>query len=436
MTRQLDRRGDFRELDDLSDPEFNELYLDAMSGARDPTDIDLDFYGDEQPVNGLNAQVSSFDVANCWKETGSLPATPPNSTPTKARQASPSPAQQQVGGLDPPSPAAPLPALRIKNEEPSIPDSNPNHVEQPALHNPYAGVLYAWQLSESVDSFLARLPPSITPQTKSRRWIFICNPYVKQTFAPKEPAPSNKVRGCEDEAPQPAEGMDLPTFLQGGMERLHILSNFIEGAEDANLPPSRKSLEIRNERTRAGRDILHLWMLFPTAEKVDQVWCLVAMATAKGELGIAAKVEPRPIPTVPGPVKKGRLICIYTYDFRDKGDIKRVLSKMRDLGLVAAPGDGKRCWYKTDLALAHRTAQNVDSYRMQLPGGVDGRVVDMLSEDFEADGRDSDASVVAMWIHSFEAAMPADSGHSVGDELLGSPKHTESLKIHSVVENP
>ncbi|RYP25231.1 hypothetical protein DL765_000112 [Monosporascus sp. GIB2] len=35
IARELGRRGDFREPGELSDPEFNELYLDAMSGALD-----------------------------------------------------------------------------------------------------------------------------------------------------------------------------------------------------------------------------------------------------------------------------------------------------------------------------------------------------------------------------------------------------------------
>ncbi|KAL6831902.1 hypothetical protein V8C40DRAFT_285341 [Trichoderma camerunense] len=33
MALELKRRGDFRNVDDLSDPEFNELYLDAISGS-------------------------------------------------------------------------------------------------------------------------------------------------------------------------------------------------------------------------------------------------------------------------------------------------------------------------------------------------------------------------------------------------------------------
>jgi hypothetical protein len=42
MARELKRRGDFRDVEDLSDPEFNDLYLDAMSGS-------LEFMDDTAP---------------------------------------------------------------------------------------------------------------------------------------------------------------------------------------------------------------------------------------------------------------------------------------------------------------------------------------------------------------------------------------------------
>jgi hypothetical protein len=76
-------------------------------------------------------------------------------------------------------------------------------------------------------------------------------------------------------------------------------------------------------------------MLFPDPTRVNEVWELVARATARNELGIAAKVAPRDPGTPP---EKDRLICIYTADFRDKADIGRVLERMRQLGLVQSTG--------------------------------------------------------------------------------------------------
>jgi hypothetical protein len=91
-------------------------------------------------------------------------------------------------------------------------------------------------------------------------------------------------------------------------------------------------------------------MLFCPPAEVNEVWEIVAKATANNELGIAAKVAPRPIED---DSRKDRLICVYTTDFTDRADIGRVLQKLRELRLVEARGryiyykPGKRkSWYK------------------------------------------------------------------------------------------
>jgi GT2 family glycosyltransferase len=76
-------------------------------------------------------------------------------------------------------------------------------------------------------------------------------------------------------------------------------------------------------------------MLFCSPGEVNEVWGIVARATANNELGIAAKVAPRPENEDP---RKDRLVCIYTPDFRDKEDIARVLQRLRELKLVEARG--------------------------------------------------------------------------------------------------
>lgn len=84
-------------------------------------------------------------------------------------------------------------------------------------------------------------------------------------------------------------------------------------------------------------------MLFPNEREIDDVWQKVATHTANGDLGIAAKVEPKP--SAGEGTKVERLICIYTYNFRDMDDVKRVLGKLRVTGVVA----GRQIWYKTGM---------------------------------------------------------------------------------------
>ena len=107
--------------------------------------------------------------------------------------------------------------------------------------------------------------------------------------------------------------------------------------------------DVAKERREAVDDLKELaaacnvlsgkWMLFPEPGSVNEVWGKVARATANGELGTAAKAETRV------DSEKERLICVYTKDFRDKNDVARVLSRMRELELVR-PG-GRYIYYKS-----------------------------------------------------------------------------------------
>ncbi|KAF5022757.1 hypothetical protein F66182_5172 [Fusarium sp. NRRL 66182] len=210
------------------------------------------------------------------------------------------------------------------------------------LHNPYAGVHYAWQLTETVDEFLARLPPKTTDITEDTPWIFICNPYIPRLD--KSMAQNQLSRGNEDEAPE-EEGSKTALVMEAGLERLELVAKFNEGIKKSNKVLSTQEREMNREKRQASEDILNLahaakvragkWMLFCSPAEVNDVWEIVAKATANNELGIAAKVAPRP---VDGDSRKDRLICVYTTDFADKVDVGRVLQKLRELRLVETRG--------------------------------------------------------------------------------------------------
>lgn len=92
--------------------------------------------GDEEMVNGLEARVDSFDVDAWWRE--------------------------RDGGLVIPgqrSENLPTPSCRLHNSFGHLPSC-------------------AWQLTETVEAFLKRLPPSTTDATPEVPWIWICNPYL------------------------------------------------------------------------------------------------------------------------------------------------------------------------------------------------------------------------------------------------------------------
>lgn len=79
--------------------------------------------------------------------------------------------------------------------------------------------------------------------------------------------------------------------------------------------------------------------MFCEADEVDAVWAVIARGTASNELGIAAKVAPRG-----NDDRQPRLLCVYTKDFKDMDDVTRVVSKMRDLGVITMKG--KPIYYK------------------------------------------------------------------------------------------
>jgi hypothetical protein len=100
-------------------------------------------------------------------------------------------------------------------------------------------------------------------------------------------------------------------------------------------------------------------MIFCQANEVNDVWAVVARATANNELGIAAKVSPDD-----GDDRKDRVICIYTKDFTDMKDVSRVVHKLKQLGVIDSRG--KPIYYKCGkLKLRSRILQTADKAQMR-----------------------------------------------------------------------
>ncbi|SPO01339.1 uncharacterized protein DNG_04015 [Cephalotrichum gorgonifer] len=270
-------------------------------------DIDSDFYGDEEVKSDLTRRVEQLDTQMWWD----------------GRRA-----------------AAPVPQSRQQE----TPDTS-------HLHNAYDGVPHAWQLSETLDDFFSRLPPLTTIASPDTPWIYICNPHVVRKH--KSDGQNQHSKGNENEGTE-EEGSNLAVANEGGMERLHILSNFIRGALTMGGGSAAVMRDVENEKQAATGDILNLawackvrcgkWMIFCDPKIVNDTWEIVARATANNELGIAAKVAPCPDESLR---YRERLICVYTKDFADRRDVGRVIRRLRELRLVEARG--KTLYYKPDI---------------------------------------------------------------------------------------
>ena len=92
------------------------------------------------------------------------------------------------------------------------------------------------------------------------------------------------------------------------------------------------------------------WMLFPLPANVDRVWAAVAEATAAGKLGGSAKVAPDD-----GKGERAaRVVCVYTDDFEDEGDVLRVLQELDAKGLARSRGpmgEARGIYYKPVTAM-------------------------------------------------------------------------------------
>ena len=152
------------------------------------------------------------------------------------------------------------------------------------LHNPFAGLPYAWQLTETVAAFLARLPPQTIRQLEEGApiatdedgdgagganpdavpWIFICNPFIGPTRRAGRAGSTVAIRGCEDEGPED-DAAQVARFVQGGAARLELLAASLAhyttggGGSTSGLPRNAAAArEMAKDRQLAVDDTLML----------------------------------------------------------------------------------------------------------------------------------------------------------------------------------
>jgi len=83
------------------------------------------------------------------------------------------------------------------------------------------------------------------------------------------------------------------------------------------------------------------WLIFVKIEEADEVWKKVKRATEEGKLGLVAKVSTaKPNRNATNPNTK--VICVYTYDWTDVNDVRKIRDELRMLGIT------QKIPYKTD----------------------------------------------------------------------------------------
>ncbi|KAF1919379.1 hypothetical protein BDU57DRAFT_585560 [Ampelomyces quisqualis] len=217
---------------------------------------------------------------------------------------------------------------------------------EPVLFNPGQGSPDAWQLGESVDEFMKRLPPLTTP-VFTCPWIWVHNPHF-------DARDKNKVTSHRADEFRSRGNDVLDQSLQA---REQIQSRGLHGPRGVltkSLNEESKALQQRITNLAVECGIVSgKWMLFPKLEEVNGVWSKVVEGVINNHLGPTAKVAPDE--GKPG----DRLICIYTKDYRDEEDVLRVLQELEMMGLLPS---GRSIYYKSDaftyLDLYKQTASN------------------------------------------------------------------------------
>ncbi|KAL2000921.1 hypothetical protein VTN02DRAFT_2458 [Thermoascus thermophilus] len=186
--------------------------------------------------------------------------------------------------------------------------------------------------TKSVPEFLANLPPSKAKASIVGPWL------VVQSTHHTDPIVSG-IGLVSAGTKLLREFEDAKATLKVEHERSHAKT---EEELMRKLNPLQQKLESDLFATARKTGIITgKWMLFPSVDHVDRVWRVVAKATRKGKLGVAAKVA-----TDDGSAGRARLVAVYTRDFDDKEDIKRVLQKLVALGVVERRGTP--IYYKCD----------------------------------------------------------------------------------------
>lgn len=212
------------------------------------------------------------------------------------------------------------------------------NVSSKPLHNVYEGHSSGRQLGETVDVFLMRLPPLTTSIHHAGPWIYIANPHSEYRSTKEH------LKALEEGGKRLLDEFDATRVgIEAGM------ADKAKSTVTRKITPLRKQLE---------KNLLHLatetgctsgkWMMFPGPDEVNRFWSHVANGTVAEELGYAAKVA-----TDEGSNgRSGRLICVYTDDFRDMQSVKRVLERLVDMGLVyrkGPMGEMRGIYYKADM---------------------------------------------------------------------------------------
>ena len=83
------------------------------------------------------------------------------------------------------------------------------------------------------------------------------------------------------------------------------------------------------------------WLIFVSNYFLDKIWLKIKTATEEGRLGEMAKVATAKVnPEFQN--SKAKVICVYTYDWKDEIDVRKIRDELRNTGIT------RKISYKAD----------------------------------------------------------------------------------------
>ena len=79
------------------------------------------------------------------------------------------------------------------------------------------------------------------------------------------------------------------------------------------------------------------WLVFVGSHNLSRIWNKIKIAVEKGKLGSLAKTS-----RAEHQSSSNGVICVYTYDWKDRQDVQRIREELRKLGII------RKISYKTD----------------------------------------------------------------------------------------
>ena len=140
-----------------------------------------------------------------------------------------------------------------------------------------------------------------------------------------------------------------------------IIDNFLKTMYQYDPRPSQdrseywKHAAVEGLKSWYSNQITGKWCIFHPSSEVDEAWEKISKAVKEGKLGAVAKVSTWHSAQQPQ-YKDNHVICVYTDDYTDEKDVRRVRDALTDLGYL------QPLKYKRDIDTRNRVEQFIYEY--------------------------------------------------------------------------